>query len=201
MEKITPLIFDIKQLEVAAKTDGLACYLLGRSYDSGENGVEQDLDKAVYWYQAGARLEDPRAIYGLGACCYFGDGVSEDKEKAYSLFVTAYQPLIELIEKEKNTPERQAFSEFCLGAYYYFGFGDVEADIEKTYQLIYSAAMKGHMAAIYDLGANFYYIGNGTKQDLEKSQYFLELAASYQLPRAKRKLLEYQKTYLKRGAK
>lgn len=39
MEKITPLIFDIKQLEVAAKTDGLACYLLGRSYDSGENGV------------------------------------------------------------------------------------------------------------------------------------------------------------------
>ena len=103
MEKITPLIFDIKQLEVAAETDGLACYLLGRSYDSGENGVEQDLDKAVYWYQAGARLEDPRAIYGLGACYYFGDGVSEDKEKAYSLFVTAYQPLIELIEKESET--------------------------------------------------------------------------------------------------
>ena len=112
MEKITPLIFDIKQLEVAAETDGLACYLLGRSYDSGENGVEQDLDKAVYWYQAGARLEDPRAIYGLGACYYFGDGVSEDKEKAYSLFVTAYQPLIELIEKEKNTPEHEGIDSY-----------------------------------------------------------------------------------------
>ena len=197
MNQIVPLIFNIEELEKKAATDGLAYYLLGRSYDSSENGVDQDLEKAVYWYQEGARKGDPRAIYGLGACYYFGDGVLKDEDKAYELFVSAYPLLLDLIEKEKEHPKRQAFSIFCLGAYYYFGFGDVKEDKRRAFELISDAAEKGHIAAIYDLGANFYYTGTGTKQDLDKSKYYLELAASYNLPRAKTKLLTYQESYLK----
>ena len=73
MNQIVPVIFNIEELEKKAATDGLACYLLGRSYDSSENGVDQDLEKAVYWYQEGVKKGDPRAIYGLGACYYFGE--------------------------------------------------------------------------------------------------------------------------------
>ena len=197
MNKIIPLIFNIEELEERSKTDSLACYILGRSYDSSENGVDQDLEKAVYWYRKGAKQNDSRAIYGLGACYYFGDGVKQDKEKAYKLFVEAYPLLCSLINQEKDIPERQAFSIFCLGAYYYFGFGDITEDKRRAFELISDAAEKGHIAAIYDLGANFYYTGTGTEKDLDKSKYYLELAASYHLPRAKTKLLTYRDSYLK----
>lgn len=192
-----PLIFDVEDLKWKSSTDGLACYIIGRSYDSGENGVEQDLEKAVYWYQEGAKKGDARAIYGLGACYYFGDGVEKDEEKAYKLFIEGYPLLLDLIEKEKKNPKRQAFSIFCLGAYYYFGFGDIKEDKKHAFELISDAAEKGHIAAIYDLGANFYYTGTGTNKDLDKSKQYLELAASYNLPRAKTKLLEYDKNYKK----
>ena len=40
-QKIIPMIFNIIDLEENAKNgDGLSCYILGRSYDSGENGVK-----------------------------------------------------------------------------------------------------------------------------------------------------------------
>lgn len=196
MNKIIPMIFNINDLEENAKKgDGLSCYILGRSYDSGENGLEQNFNKALFWYNKGKKLEDPRCIYGVGACYYFGDGVEQDKKQAYELFVKAYQPLLELIEQEKNIPNRQAFSIFCLGAYYYFGFGDIEKDDNTAFKLIYYSAMKGHIAGIYDLGANFYYNGIGTERDLEKSKFYLELASKYGLPRAIKKLQEYKTMY------
>lgn len=196
MNKIIPMIFNINDLEENAKKgDGLSCYILGRSYDSGENGLEQNFNKALFWYNKGKKLEDPRCIYGVGACYYFGDGVEQDKKQAYELFVKAYQPLLELIEQEKNIPNRQAFSIFCLGAYYYFGFGDIEKDDNTAFKLIYDSAMKGHIAGIYDLGANFYYNGIGTERYLEKSKFYLELASKYGLPRAIKKLQEYKTMY------
>lgn len=196
MNKIIPMIFNINDLEENAKKgDGLSCYILGRSYDSGENGLEQNFNKALFWYNKGKKLEDPRCIYGVGACYYFGDGVEQDKKQAYELFVKAYQPLLELIEQEKNIPNRQAFSIFCLGAYYYFGFGDIEKDDNTAFKLIYDSAMKGHIAGIYDLGANFYYNGIATERDLEKSKFYLELASKYGLPRAIKKLQEYKTMY------
>lgn len=196
MNKIIPMIFNINDLEENAKKgDGLSCYILGRSYDSGENGLEQNFNKALFWYNKGKKLEDPRCIYGVGACYYFGDGVEQDKKQAYELFVKAYQPLLELIEQEKNIPNRQAFSIFCLGAYYYFGFGDIEKNDNTAFKLIYDSAMKGHIAGIYDLGANFYYNGIGTERDLEKSKFYLELASKYGLPRAIKKLQEYKTMY------
>lgn len=189
---IKPMIFNIKELEDKANNkDGLSCYLLGRSYDSGENGLDKDPYKALYWYNRGANLNDPRCIYGVAACYYFGDGVNKDENIAYDLFVKAYNPLLDLINKEEDTIKRQAFSIFCLGAYYYFGFGDVEKNEQKAFELIYESALKGHIAGIYDLGANFYYNGVGTEKNIKLSKYFLELADKYNLPRARQKLVEY----------
>lgn len=142
-----PYDFYIIDLEENAKNgDGLSCYILGRSYDSGENGVKQNFEKALYWYNKGKELDDPRCIYGVGAC-------------------------------------------------YYFGFEDVKKDDNIAFKFIYDSAMKGHIAGIYDLGANFYYNGVGTERDLEKSKFYLELASNYGLPRAIKKLQEYKTIY------
>lgn len=194
--EIKPIVFDIKELEEKANNgDSLSCYILARSYDSQENGAEQSFSKAIYWYRKGAELKDPRCMYGLGACYYFGDGVEKDLEEAYKWFIQAYTPLLEQINQEQSNPKVQAFSKFCLGAYYYFGFGNIKKDDNKAFELIYECAMQGHLAAIYDLGANFYFNGVGTERDLSLSKYYLELASSVGLPRAKKKLEDYKSIY------
>ena len=173
-DSIKPMIFDLKDLEIKAENgDKLACYILGRSYDSEENGAEQSYEKAMYWYEKGKELGDPCCTYGVGACYYFGDGVEQDKDKAKQIHISAYKPLLELIEKEKNR-RKQSFSKFCLGAYYYFGLGEIERDEKKAFELIHDCAMQGHLPAIYDLGANFYYNGVGTEKNLRLSEYYLK---------------------------
>ena len=122
---IEPIIFDLNDVRKKAENgDKFACYILGRSYDSEENGAEQSFEKAMYWYGKGKELGDPRSAYGVGACYYFGDGVEQDKEKAKQIHVEAYKPLLELINEEEQNPRKQAFSKFCLGAnFYYNGVG------------------------------------------------------------------------------
>ena len=53
---IKPIIFDLDDVRrKAEKGDKFACYILGRSYDSEENGAEQSFDKIkkkqnkTYW--------------------------------------------------------------------------------------------------------------------------------------------------------
>ena len=117
------------------------------------------------------------------------------KEKAKQIHIEAYESLLSLINAEKETPRRQAFSKFCLGAYYYFGFGNVERDENKAFELIHACAMQGHLPAIYDLGANFYYNGVGTEKNLRLSEYYLKMAVGAGLQRAKVKFEQYKDTY------
>lgn len=55
--------------------------------------------------------------------------------------------------------------------------------------------MQGHLPAIYDLGANFYYNGIGTEKNLRLSEYYLKMAVDAKLPRAKVKFKQYKDTY------
>lgn len=55
--------------------------------------------------------------------------------------------------------------------------------------------MQGHIAGIYDLGANFYYNGVGTEKNLKLSKYYLEIAMKAGLPRAKVKYEQYKNEY------
>ncbi len=73
----------------------------------------------MYWYEKGKELGDPCCAYGVGACYYFGDGVKQDKEKAKQIHINAYKDLLKLIDEEEQNPGKQAFSKFCLGAYYF----------------------------------------------------------------------------------
>ena len=146
----------------------------------------------MYWYGKGKELGDPRSAYGVGACYHFGDGVEQDKEKAKQIHIEAYKSLLELINEEEQNQRKQAFSKFCLGDYYYFGFGNIERDEKKAFELIHDCAMQGHLPAIYDLGANFYYNGVGTEKNLKLSEHYLKMAVDAGLPRAKTKYEQYK---------
>lgn len=46
---IKPIIFDLDDVRrKAEKDDKFACYILGRSCDSEENGAKQSFEKAMY---------------------------------------------------------------------------------------------------------------------------------------------------------
>lgn len=177
--------FDLNELEKVGT--GFNYYLLGRSYDLEENDVEQDYNKALYYYQKCFDLDYPLCIYSLGISYELGLGkiLEVDKEKAKKLLTNAYPKIIELINNP-NIPEiERVYAKFVTGAYYYFGLGEIEKDYSKAFEIIKECADKGHIAAIYDLGANFYFNGNGTDINYELTDYYLNIAKENGLKRAR----------------
>jgi len=190
MAELVPMVFEIKQLELDAQSgNGLAAYLLGRSYFSEENGVERNYKKSFEWYKYGAEiLNDPRCIYGEGICYDDGEGVEQDQKKANELFIKAYESLKRLAD------EKDPFSTFILGAYHFYGFAGIEKDDVKAFDIIYSSAMMGHLPGIYDIGT-FYHNGIGVNIDYCKSKEFFKIAAEAGLERANQKLVEWEKDF------
>ena len=183
-EAMEVIKFDLKELE---KIDsGFAYYLLGRSYDLEENGASQDYSKALSYYQKGFDMNYPLCIYSLGISYELGLGdlLPIDKEKAKELLKNAYPRIIELINNPNTSDVERLYAKFVTGAYYYFGLGDIKKDYEKAFNIIKECAEEGHIAAIYDLGANFYYNGNGTEVNLDLANYYLTIAKDNGLPRA-----------------
>lgn len=165
---------------------GFAYYLLGRSYDLEENGVEEDYNKALYFYQKGFDLDYPLCIYSLGISYELGLGevLKFDKEKAKGLLINAYPKIIELINNPNISKIERVYAKFVIGAYYYFGLGEIEKDYSKAFEIIKECAGKGHIAAIYDLGANFYFNGNGIDVNYDLAAYYLNIAKENGLKRA-----------------
>ena len=58
----------------AAQGDALAQNSLGMCYHQG-NGVNKDMQLAVYWYRKAAEQGDARAQFNLGGCYQRGEGV------------------------------------------------------------------------------------------------------------------------------
>ncbi len=176
--------FDLNELE--HQNTGFAYYLLGRSYDLEENDAEQDYNKALYFYQKGFDIDYPLCIYSLGISYELGLGevLKVDKDKAKKLLTNAFPKIIELINNPNVTEIERVYARFVTGAYYYFGLGEVEKDYGKAFEIIKECADKGHIAAIYDLGANFYFNGNGTAINYGLSDYYLTIAKENGLKRA-----------------
>lgn len=176
--------FDLKKLE--NQNVGFAYYILGRSYDLEENGVEQDYNKALYYYQRGFDMDYPLCTYSLGISYELGLGevIEIDKDKAKKLLANAYPKIIDLINNQNITEIERIYAKFVTGAYYYFGLGKIEKDYSKAFEIIKECADRGHIAAIYDLGANFYLNGNGTEVNYEIADYYLNIAKENGLKRA-----------------
>lgn len=176
--------FNLDELE--NQNTGFSYYLLGRSYDLEENGANQDYTKALEYYLKGLNIDYPLCIYSLGISYELGLGeiLSIDKNKSKDLLNTAYPKIVESINNPNISDTERIYAKFVTSAYYYFGLGNIEKDYNKAFQIIKECADKGHIAAIYDLGANFYYNGNGTEVNYELADYYLNIAKENGLKRA-----------------
>ena len=179
--------------ELKKNLNGFSCYILGRSYDLEENGASEDFKEALKYYNEGISLNYPLCEYSIGVSLILGlgDVLEIDKENGNKLLVEAYSKILDLINDKNLLPEERLYAKFVTGAYHYYGLGNVEKDDKKAFDIIQECANEGHIAAIYDLGANFYYNGVGTEQDIEKAKYYLKLACEAGLPRAIKKYNEY----------
>jgi len=184
--------FDLKEME--QKQDGFSYYILGRSFDLEENGASQDYSVALSYYQKGNELGHPLCAYSLGISYVLGlgDVLTIDEEQGYKLLAEAYPRIIQLINSQDTEEIERIYAKFVTGAYYYFGLGDIEKDYNQAFKIIKECAEKGHIAAIYDLGANFYYNGNGTEKNHKLSEYYLKIAKQAGLKRAIDKYEEYK---------
>ena len=184
--------FDLDKLQ--EKPDGFAYYILGRSYDLEENGAEQDYDVALEYYKKGNNLGYPLCTYSLGISYELGlgDALPIDEEKGNELLEQAYPEIIKLINSPDTDAIERIYAKFVTGAYHYFGLGNIKKDYQKAFEIIKDCADNGHIAAIYDLGANFYYNGNGTERNLKLAEYYLRLSKQAGLKRAIAKYKEYE---------
>lgn len=184
--------FDLDQLK--DKQDGFSYYILGRSYDLEENGVQQDYDMALAYYEKGNDCGYSLCTYSLGISYELGLGnaLPIDTEKGDELLKQAYPRIMQLINSQETDEIERLYAKFVTGAYHYFGLGGIEKDYKKAFEIIRDCAEKGHIAAIYDLGANFYYNGNGTERNLRLSEHYLRLAKEAGLKRAIEKYEEYE---------
>ncbi len=176
--------FDLNNL--LNQNTGFSYYILGRSYDLEENGVLQDYNKALYYYQKGYDKDYPLCIYSLGISYELGLGnvLNINKSKAKELLINAYPKILELINNPNTNEVERVYAKFVIGAYYYFGLGKIEQDYNKAFEIIKECADNGHLAAIYDLGANFYYNGKGTEVNYELADFYLTKAKENNLKRA-----------------
>ena len=168
-------------------------YILGRSYDLEENGVTADYKKALEYYEEGMKKGNPLCEYSIGISLQFGlgDVLKKDPDSATKLLIDAFPEIIKIINNDNTSDIERTYAKFVTGAYYYFGLGNIKPDSKKAFEIINECAKEGHIAAIYDLGANFYYNGVGIEQDLDKAEYYLNIACEAGLPRAIQKYNEY----------
>ncbi|MDO5564883.1 MAG: hypothetical protein Q4F88_06620 [Eubacteriales bacterium] len=187
--------FDLDQLK--NKQDGFSYYILGRSYDLEENNAEQDYDKALEYYKKGNNLGHPLCTYSLGISYKLGLGnaLQINEEEGNKLLKRAYLEITQLLNSQDTDDIERVYAKFVTGAYYYFGLGEIKKDHKKAFEIIKDCADKGHIAAIYDLGANFYYNGNGTERNHKLSEYYLRIAKETGIKRAIEKYKEYEYGY------
>ena len=102
---------------LAEAGDAKAQYNLAVLYEKGE-GVAQDSDKALAWYQKAAEAGNVNAQYNLGLAYETGEGVTQDYGKARAYY-------------EKAAAQGDADAQNNLGGLYARGDG-VKKDLKKS---------------------------------------------------------------------
>lgn len=177
---IKPIIFNIDEL----LENGFNCYIIGRSYDLEENGQICNPENAVKFYKKGYyEYHDILCQYSIAISNYLGDFdylfTEEDKKIEF--------PSMLQIESLSNSEDfiQSTYAKFVLAAYYNYGLAGVEKDEEKAYEIILDCAQKGHIGAMFDLGAK-----DKFKNRTPDSLKYLELASQNGSNRATEELKE-----------
>ncbi|MBJ9901929.1 sel1 repeat family protein [Acinetobacter bereziniae] len=164
-------------LKRAEKNDVPAQNELGMMYEQG-HGVEQDIEKARYWYQKTANQNDHCGQLHLGLLFKAGKGVEKDLEEA-----------LQWISKAATNGNADALT--VLGEMYELGEG-VEQSFAEAAILYRKAAKQRHAVAPYKLGLMYEY-GYGFAADIKMAMRWYYQAASHFNEDAQKRLDELRK--------
>lgn len=139
---------------------GKSLAIADAAYMNYENG---DYEKAVYWWKK-AENGEPRykAPYYLGICYYYGRGIDQDYNKAYSYF-----------KKDSLNSDAMAMIGECY--YYGRGVGQNYAEAVKCFQKVLQTGNWRNCAARNI--AKCYANGYGIEVNHEKAEYYRKIAA------------------------
>ena len=158
-------IYEKRIDSLAEEGDVDACLTLGFMYLYGENGVEQDEEKAFKYYSIAAEKEDKIALNNLGSLYFSGIGVKKDVAKAAELF-----------EKAAKLGNNEAAVN--LAFVYLTSLPKQDAAVRSNIVRLFNQAAKGNnITAQYMMGMIYYY-GYGISKNDEKSFLLLKKAAT-----------------------
>jgi TPR repeat protein len=150
-----------ESIEPSAKSGNPAAQrLLASMYEHGE-GVEQDLQQAIYWYTQAAERDDDIAQFYLGYLHYQGVGLPISLDNAFIWFEKA---------AKQGNPDFQ----YNLGNLHRYGEGTVKA-LKTALNWYLLAAEQGQINAQQDLAA-MYFQGNEIPKDLIKAYFWQAIA-------------------------
>jgi TPR repeat protein len=113
---------------------------VGNIYESGGQGVEADIDKAIFYYQKSIEeCGDVEAYLGLGRIYFYGKGSNAEYQKAFEYY--------SLVAQESGRP----IAYLMLGRMYHSGKG-VDRNLSKAKECYEIASAKGNVFAIKNLG-------------------------------------------------
>ncbi len=189
-------------LKEAEKGDAEIQYKLAMCYYDGD-GVKQDYEKAVDWFEKSANQGYAEAQRMLGVCYIngyveFGDSINSYDEKAVELFKKAAEQgnseakadlarayhngegvkendLIAAWWARQGAEEGNAYAQRILGIFYYEGDG-ISKDYVEAVKWLKKSAEQGDAWAQYLLGL-CYENGQGLAKDKTKAKEFYKMAA------------------------
>ena len=141
----------IKKLLSSAENGDVAAQLeMARRFREGD-GVSENLEASMHWYQKAAEAGDPDAMNDLGSMILNGSGCAANPELSVPWF-------------EKAAEQGNAVAQFNLGLRYLHGSG-VAQDDRMARNWIAQSAKQDYPEALGELGTLFRF-GRGTERDL-----------------------------------
>lgn len=122
--------------------------------------IPHNYEKVVYWLTKAYENKYLAACHNLADCYYYGNGVEQSYEKAFEIFQKG----------AANNPRCL----YRLGVMYREGLG-IDADNEKSRQLLIEAAEKGIASAQYLVGMDMY-SGENLSQNYKDAVRYFEMA-------------------------
>lgn len=99
-----------KLISEAENGNGVASFKVARAYYSG-NGVEQDHQKAMDWYQVSANQNEPSAQVGLGLKYAIGEETEKNMKLAYVWFKLAEKNAHQVGKRYREKAEKELSTE------------------------------------------------------------------------------------------
>lgn len=150
----------IEWLEKAVDQDHInSAFELGLIYENGAYGIQQDYEKAVFYYSKAAEKKQNWALLNYGNMLFKGRGIKQNIDKAFELYSQISPDLL--------ATEQFLRAQVGLGLIHYCGTKKIKKNYGKAYGHFIEAVNKFQDAEASYYLARMYQKGEWVKKDLQ----------------------------------